>query len=413
MTLTLHDASTSVHIDRRFKDFDALVIGAGFAGSVVARELAERAHKTVAVIEQRPHVGGNAYDHLDATGVLVHDYGPHIFHTTQQRAYDYVRRFTPWLDYQHRVLANIHGIYTPVPFNLDSIELHFPPAKAQELIDRLIKIFGEGTKVPIIDLRAQDDPLLAELADFVYRKVFLIYTQKQWGVTPEEVDPTVTARVPILVGRDDRYFQDPWQGMPQNGYTALFESLLDHPRITVFTNLDANDILSFDSGTTINTHATTRFQQILVDGAPYGGTVIYSGPLDRLCNDRFGILPYRSLDFVFKSFDTKHVLPCGTVNYTVSEDYTRITEFTWLTAQDLDHTTIMEEYPQAYEALPGQIPYYAILNSDNIDHYNRYRDLFANLDQFHVIGRLVEYRYYNMDQIVLRALELADDLCTR
>jgi len=407
MTLLLHDVSTTPVKDLGLEKYDVIIVGAGFAGSVVARELAERADKTVALIEQRPHVAGNAFDHLDEAGVLIHQYGPHIFHTNEKRAYDYLSRFTPWLDYQHKVLADIHGTYTPVPFNLNSIELHFPHAQAQELIGKLLATFGENTKVPIIELRAQDDPLLAQLADFVYRNVFLYYTQKQWGVRPEEVDPTVTARVPVLVGRDDRYFQDRYQGMPLNGYTALFESMLDHERITVFTNLDANTALSFEPG------SDGKFEAVSIGGAPYTGTVVYSGPLDRLCKDCFGILPYRSLDFVFKTLGQKHYQPCGTVNYTVSEDYTRITEFTYLTGQDLDQTTIMEEYPRPYLAQPGQVPYYAILNDNNFAHYNRYLDLFADLRDFHVIGRLAEYRYYNMDQIVMRALELADGLCDR
>jgi UDP-galactopyranose mutase len=389
---TIHDLGT----------FDAIVVGAGFAGSVIARELAERADKTVALLEQRPHIGGNAYDHLDAAGVLVHAYGPHIFHTQFERVYCYLSRFTKWRDYQHRVLADIHGRHIPVPFNLNSIELSFAPQKAARMTETLIATFGEGRKVPIIELRVQDDPLLVELADYVYRNVFLRYTQKQWGLTPEEVDPSVTARVPVLVGRDDRYFQDAWQGMPLDGYTSLFESLLDHPRITVFTNLDANTVLTF---------AGEPFNEVLLQGRPYQGSVVYTGPLDRLCGNRYGILPYRSLDFVYKTLPQKQVLPCGTVNYTVSEDYTRITEFTWLTGQELDVTTIMEEYPRAYQALPGQIPYYAIINERNDAHYQRYRSLFAQLEDFHVLGRLAEYRYFNMDQIVIRALELADELC--
>lgn len=391
---------------------DVLVVGAGFAGSVVARELAQRSNKTVLVLEKRPHIGGNTYDHLDASGVLVHDYGPHIFHTESQRVFEYLSRFTEWRDYQHQVVANIHGRYIPVPFNLNSIELSFEQYKAQQMVEKLIDTYGEGSKVPIIELRNQADPLLTQLADYVYENVFLGYTKKQWGLTPEEVDPSVTARVPVLVARDNRYFQDTWQGMPLNGYTALFESLLDHENITVCTDLDACQILTFDTG---NQNAQSGedepFTAILFNDRPFEGEVIYTGPLDELCNNRFGLLPYRSLDFIFKTLPVKHVLPCGTVNYTVSEDYTRITEFTWLTGQELDVTTIMEEYPCSFEALAGQTPYYAIINDENHSHYQRYLALFSGLANFHVVGRLAEYRYYNMDHIVKRALELADELC--
>ncbi|MDR2492975.1 MAG: UDP-galactopyranose mutase [Coriobacteriales bacterium] len=404
--LSITDARSSDLPD--FSLFDCIVVGAGFAGSVIARELAERSGKRVAVIEQRGHIGGNAYDELDENGVLVHRYGPHIFHTGSQRVYEYLSRYTEWYDYAHEVLADIHGAYTPVPFNLNSIEQHFDGHKAAALIDRLVERFGMNTKVPIIELRAQKDPLLSELADFVYQNVFLYYTQKQWGLAPEEVDPTVTARVPVLVGRDNRYFQDAYQGMPRAGYTPLFERLLDYPGIEVFVNLDAAEVLEFvapDAG------SDTPFAQTRASGAAFVGEVVYTGPLDFLCKKRFGLLPYRSLEFVYEPHDCKHVLPCGTVNYTVSEDYTRITEYTWLTGQDISHTTLMKEYPLAFEDKPGQVPYYAILDDKNRQHYERYLGLFASLPNFHALGRLAEYRYFNMDQIVERALELADSLC--
>ena len=396
--------------DIDFSDADAIVVGAGFAGSVVARELAERLGMRVAIIEQRPHIAGNAYDEYDKAGVLVHRYGPHIFHTNSKRAYDYLSRFTAWYDYSHEVMADIHGVYTPVPFNLNSIELHFDAEKAAALKEKLVETFGMDTKVPIIQLRESADPLLAELAEFIYHKVFLYYTQKQWGLAPDEVDPSVTARVPVLVGRDNRYFQDTYQGMPLNGYTRLFESMLDHPNIHVYTNLDARDVLDFVMP---GDAAATRFSQIHVNKKLYTGEIIYTGPLDLLCNKRFNMLPYRSLDFIYQTIEKKHVLPCGTVNYTVSEDFTRITEFTWLTGQELDCTTIMEEYPCAFEDLPGQVPYYAILNDENRTHYDRYEALFCRLGNFHALGRLAEYRYYNMDQIVDRALDLSDKICKK
>ena len=392
-----------------FGAYDAIVIGAGFAGSVMARELAERGGKKVLIIEQRDHVGGNAYDRLDDAGVLIHQYGPHIFHTNDQRAYEYLSRFTEWLDYQHEVLANLGteaepGPYIPVPFNKNSMEKVFEPEKAQRFIDKLIATFGDEKKVPIIELREKDDPELAEIADFVYSNVFLRYTQKQWGLTPEQVDPSVTARVPVFISRDNRYFQDKYQGMPLEGYTKLFENMLDFPGIDVLLGTDARDVLEFPS-------ADDAEPVVLVDGAPYGGIIIYTGAIDELFGNCFGRLPYRSLDFVYETHDAKHWQPCGTVNYTVSEDYTRITEFTYMTGQDLDKTTVMKEYSRAYEALPGQIPYYAIINADNQAHYNRYKDMADRMGNIYLIGRLAEYRYYNMDAIVSRALDLADELC--
>jgi len=383
---------------------DALVVGAGFAGAVMARELAERKNQKVLVLEQRAHVGGNAYDTLDKAGVLIHAYGPHIFHTNSQRAYEYLSRFTEWRDYQHEVLANIHGVYTPVPFNFNSIEQHYEPAKAAALIEQLEESFGLDTKVPIIELRKHSNPLLAELADFVYENVFLHYTLKQWGQKPEDIDPSVTARVPVYTGRDNRYFTDTWQGMPLQGYTPLFDKMLHHENITVVLDVDAREFLTFEASGQQN----SAFSQILLAGKPFAGNVIYTGPLDALANTAFGLLPYRSLDFAYKTLPQKHFQPVGTVNYTVSEDYTRITEFTWLTGQDLELTTIMEEYPLAFDGSPGQVPYYAIPGPENQTAYERYLALFNALPNFHALGRLAEYRYFNMDQIVERALELAD-----
>ncbi|MDR3315355.1 MAG: UDP-galactopyranose mutase [Coriobacteriales bacterium] len=390
---------------------DALIVGAGFAGAVLARELAERGGKKVVILEERPHIGGNAYDLFDETGVLIHQYGPHIYHTNSARVDAYLTRFTAWYPYEHKVLAFIDGATIPVPFNLNSIDASFSADKATRLKAALQGSFTEGQKVPIIDLRKQADPLLKELADYVYEKVFVYYTQKQWGLTPEEIDPAVTARVPVLIGRDNRYFQDSYQGMPRDGYTKLFENLLDHPNITVHLKVDARTVLAFqDSTGSAGEGDGEAFASIEVDGKPFDGILVFTGALDRLCNERFGMLPYRTLDFVYRHFEQKHVQPCGTVNYTVSEDYTRITEFSWLTGQDVERTTTAEEYSKAYEGLEGQIPYYAINNPENQAAYERYLGLFSALPNFHVLGRLAEYKYYNIDQIVLRALELADEL---
>ncbi|HBT95247.1 MAG TPA: UDP-galactopyranose mutase [Coriobacteriia bacterium] len=385
--------------------YDTIVVGAGFAGAVAARELAERKGSRVAVIERRPHIAGNTYDHLDKQGVLIHEYGPHIYHTVHERVHNYLSRFTEWRDYRHEVLAFIRGEYIPVPFNLNSIEMTYDAEKAAKLNDLLVSTFGIGTKVPIIDLRKQDEPLLKELAEYVYENVFLYYTQKQWDLTPEQIDPAVTARVPVLVDRDNRYFTDTFQGMPQDGYLSLFENLLDFPGIDVFVNLDARSLMSFEQS-----GDGESYQAILINGRRFEGTVIYTGALDDLTGEAFGLLPYRSIDFEYDYYDTKRVQPCGTVNFTVSEDYTRTTEYTWLTGQDIEVTTVAREYSSAFTDPATQTPYYPIFSGENQAYYDRYRDLFKDLPNFHPLGRLAEYRYYNMDQIVLRALELIDEL---
>lgn len=379
--------------------FDCLVIGAGYAGSVAAREMAERGGRRVLVLERRGHVGGNAYDCLDEHGILIHKYGPHIFHTSERRVFDYLSRFTGWRDYQHRVVANVHGRFLPVPFNLASLHMAFPKEKAARLEDKLLSAYSANARVTILSLRENTDPELREVADYVYENVFVHYTMKQWGQTPEEIDPATTARVPILLSRDDRYFQDPYQGMPLEGYTPLFQRMLDHLRITVELGVDARERMALEDGV------------IRLDGEPFAGPVIYTGEVDELFSFRFGHLPYRTLDFDFETLEVDRFQPTATVNYTVSEDYTRITEYKQLTGQVVPRrTTIMKEYSRAYTGSPGEIPYYAVISPENNALYGRYRDLAGGFSNLHLLGRLAEYKYYNMDAIALRALTLCDGI---
>lgn len=378
--------------------FDCLVIGAGYAGSVAAREMAERGGRRVLVLERRGHVGGNAYDCLDEHGILIHKYGPHIFHTSERRVFDYLSRFTGWRDYQHRVVANVHGRFLPVPFNLASLHMAFPKEKAARLEDKLLSAYSANARVTILSLRENTDPELREVADYVYENVFVHYTMKQWGQTPEEIDPATTARVPVLLSRDDRYFQDPYQGMPLEGYTPLFQRMLDHLRITVELGVDAVNGWRWRTASSAWTASLCR-------------PVIYTGEVDELFSFRFGHLPYRTLDFDFETLEVDRFQPTATVNYTVSEDYTRITEYKQLTGQVVPgRTTIMKEYSRAYTGSPGEIPYYAVISPENNALYGRYRDLAGGFSNLHLLGRLAEYKYYNMDAIALRALTLCDGI---
>ena len=383
--------------------FDVLAVGAGYAGAVAARALADQG-KRVLVLERRDHIGGNAYDRPDQAGVLIHQYGPHIFHTNDKQVFDWLSRFTRWRDYQHRVVANIPDgrggrITYPVPFNLISLETAFGPEEGRRLGDKLTAAYGAEKKVTILELRQNQDPSIAALADYVYEHVFVHYTMKQWGQRPEDIDPNTTARVPVFLSRDDRYFQDTYQGMPLEGYTPMFERMLDHPSITVELGTDALGRLDL-SGNTLK-----------VDGAPFDGQVIYTGQADELFGFRFGPLPYRTLDFAFETLEQDDFQGYGTVNYTVDEDFTRITEFKHLTGQAAPGvTTIVKEYSKAYTGERGEIPYYAIINPENNALYAKYRaeaDRFSNL---HLLGRLAEYKYYNMDAIAGKALELAEKL---
>ena len=383
--------------------FDCLVIGAGMAGAICARELAERGGKKVLVLERRDHVGGNAYDCFDEAGVLIHRYGPHIFHTNDRRVFEYLSRFTAWRNYEHQVVANIpvgEGRQEmPVPFNLISMRTAFGKEKADSLAKKLIGEYGAEKKVTILELRKNPDPEIAALADYVYEHVFVHYTMKQWGQRPEEIDPNTTARVPVFLSEDCRYFQDVHQGMPAEGYTPMFERMLDHPDITVALGADAGDRLTLADGT------------VLLDGTPFTGTVIYTGAVDELFGCRYGRLPYRTLNFRFETHPVDFWQSHGTVNYTVDQGYTRITEFKYLTGQELPGvTTIMKEYSAAYTGGEGEVPYYAIINEANNALYARYKAEADRYPRFHLLGRLAEYKYYNMDAIAARALALCDDL---
>lgn len=380
------------------KRYDALVIGAGFAGAVCARELAERGGKQVLVLERRDHIGGNAYDCLDKAGILIHQYGPHIFHTNNRRVFEYLSRFTQWLDYQHRVVANVFGQLMPVPFNLRSLEVAFGD-RAPELEQKLISAYGPERKVTILELRENPDPELREVADYVYEHVFVHYTMKQWGQTPEEIDPATTARVPVFLSRDDRYFQDQWQGMPKDGYTHIFQEMLDHPNIQVVTGVDARTRLDLSG------------DAIMLDGERFDGPVVYTGAVDELFAFRFGRLPYRGLKFQFETYDREFFQTHGTVNYTVDRPYTRITEFKHMTGQVKKNcTTTVKEFSYAYTGAEGETPYYAIINPENNALYQQYRELAGQYGNLYLLGRLAEYKYYNMDAIVAQALELADKL---
>ena len=379
---------------------DVIVAGAGFSGLVAARIFAENGRR-VLVLEKRTHLGGNAFDEKDTeTGLTVHRYGPHIFHTNNREVFEFLSRFTDWNGYEHKVLANVHKTLLPVPFNLDSLRLAFPEKDAQALERKLLLRYGENTSVSILDLLKTDESDLRALGDYIYRSIFETYTVKQWGKKPEDIDPATTARVPIRLSHDDRYFTDRYQGLPTDGYTALLTRMATHENIRVLTQTDALDVIRLSEAD----------KKLYIGETPFEGIFVYTGVPDVLLDCRFGALPYRSLDFAFETHDVPYFQPCGTVNYTVDMPYTRITEFKHMTLEHAPRTVILKEYSKACDFARGDIPYYPIASPESAAVYAQYAVSLAAYKNLVLVGRLAEYRYYNMDAAAARAMAAAKEL---
>ncbi|AIE61460.1 UDP-galactopyranose mutase [Bacillus methanolicus] len=375
--------------------FNYIIVGAGFVGSVLAERIATQLNKKVIIIEKRNHIGGNAYDYYNKEGILVHKYGPHIFHTRSKEVWDYLSQFTEWLIYQHHVLGLIDGKKVPIPFNLNTLYEVFPNSLAKKLEEKLIKHFGFNVKIPILKLREVNDDDLQFLANYIYEKIFLNYTIKQWGVKPEDLDPTVTGRVPVYISRDNRYFQDQFQGMPKYGYTKMFENMLDHSYIKILLNTDYKEVIDMN----LETGEIKLFDQ------KFEGKLIYTGPIDYFFNYKHGNLPYRSLNFKFETIDMEQFQEVGTVNYPNNYSFTRITEFKHLTGQKTNKTTIVKEFSQEYDPNKNE-PYYPIKNEENLILFKLYKKEADKLDNVIFAGRLAEYQYYDMDAVVAKALKI-------
>ena len=384
--------------------YDTIIVGAGFAGTVLAERLASQLDQRVLIIEKRRHIGGNCYDYYDEQGILVHQYGPHLFHTSNPDVFSYLGQFTEWLNYHHQVLAVIDGQQVPVPFNLNTTKQLMPDSLSASLEKKLIDRYGYDVKVPILELREIDDPDLKYLADYIYNKMFVNYTAKQWNCKPEEIAAEVTARVPVFISKDNRYFQDSYQAIPKFGYTRLFDKLLAHPNISLMLNTDYKDLLQVDFNS----------KQCRLFGQPFEGEVIYTGLIDELFGYQFGELPYRSLRFQFENHRQTYYQAATTVNYPNDYDYTRITEFKRISQQQSDTTTIVKEFPQDYarQDPEREVPYYPVFTDENQKKYDQYLAYSQAFKQILLVGRLAEYRYYDMDDIVARALEVFQRLQT-
>lgn len=355
--------------------FDYLIVGAGFAGSVLAERLASQENKKVLLIDKRNHIGGNAYDHYNEEGILVHKYGPHIFHTNSKAVFDHLSQFTKWRPYEHRVLASVDGQLVPIPINLDTLNKLYGLNLTSFEVDNFFNSKAEDID-PIL---TSEDVVVSKVGRELYEKFFRNYTRKQWGMDPSELDKTVTSRVPVRNNRDDRYFSDIYQAMPLHGYTAMFEKMLDHPNIKIMLNTDYHEI---------------------IDIIPFRD-MIYSGPVDEYFDFKYGKLPYRSLEFKHETHHKQQHQPVAVVNYPNEHPYTRVTEFKHLTGQQHHNTALVYEYPKA----DGD-PYYPVPRPENAEIYNKYKKLADETPGVHFVGRLATYRYYNMDQVVAQALTL-------
>jgi UDP-galactopyranose mutase len=353
--------------------FDYLIVGAGFAGSVIAERLASQSGKKVLICDRRNHIGGNAYDHYNDAGILVHRYGPHIFHTNSRDVFDYLSNFTPWRPYEHRVLASVDGLLLPIPINLDTINKLYGLKLTSFQVEEFFASVAEQKDY----IRTSEDVVVSKVGRELYEKFFRNYTRKQWGMDPSELDKSVTARVPTRTNRDDRYFTDTYQAMPLHGFTRMFENMLTHPNIKVMLNVDYREI-----------------QKVI----PYR-EIVYTGPVDEFFDYRFGKLPYRSLEFKHETHDKPLFQSAPVINYPNEHAYTRVTEFKYLTGQEHLKTSVVYELPQA----EGD-PYYPVPRPENAEIYKKYKAIADATPNVHFVGRLATYKYYNMDQVVAQAL---------
>src|SRR5574344_932690 len=372
------------------KEYDAIVIGAGFAGAVISRVIAEEKNKKVLLIDKRDHIGGNMYEMYDTNGVRIHLYGPHIFHTNNEKVFEYLKRFSDFYKYEHKVIGKIDGNLVSIPFNYTSLDILFEKEKAELIKQTLKKEFPNELKVSILDLINSDNKIVKEFGNYVYEKVFANYTAKQWGIPVSQIDSSVINRVPVVLGYDDRYFNDSIQYMPKDGFTTLFENMLNNENIDIKLNTNVKDILKLDFNTNKVKYMENEFK----------GDIFFSGAIDELLDFKYGRLPYRSLNLVFEQYKMDNYQTNSVVNYPNDEKFTRITEFKYLTNQVLKgETTILKEYPQKFDANDKKCkdPYYSIKNDENLALYAKYENDIEKFKNIHLCGRLAEYKYYNMN----------------
>ncbi len=381
--------------------YDYIVVGAGFCGSVIARKIAEELGKKVLVLEKRKHIAGNMYDEFDEYGILVQRYGPHTFVTNQKELAEFVKKYGEWRDYDVTARVEIDGNLMPIPFNFRSIELFYGKEKSAVLIDKLKKAFPGQARIPVYMLTDNTDPAIQEYGKLLFEKDYIPYTSKQWGIPPEKIGASVIARVQIALSYDEKYMQQTYQMMPEDGFTKIFHNILNHKNINVQTGTDALDMITADGAE----------HRVLYNGHEI--PVIYTGPIDELFGLKYGRLPYRSLDIVFQTKDMDYFQSVAFIAYPQANGYTRSCEYKYLTGQKVNgKTTLSIEYPLQYDpnALKGNIPYYPVINDENRKKYQQYKNLADKFQNLYVCGRLGDYKYYNMDAAIERALEVFNQI---
>lgn len=377
--------------------FDALVVGCGLTGSVIARHLAEQG-KQVEIWERRDHIGGNMYDYIDSHGFLVQQYGPHTFHTKKKELYDYMCQFEQWQDYRLTCGAIWDNTYTPTPFNFTTIDTFYPADKAQRLKEKLAQAFPGRETATVVEVLEHSDPEIRSYAEFLFQNDYAPYTAKQWGVSPSEIAPSVLKRVPLRFSYAEGYFDDPFQVMPIHSFTSFFENLLRHPNIHIKLGVDALE------------HLIVRDNQILVDGEPITIPIIYTGTLDELFACVYGALPYRSLRFDWKYTEANSLQPAPVVAYPQEKGYTRITEYKKLPVQENPGSSYAVEYSLPYREGEKMEPYYPVLTEKSQLQYTKYAELARQISNLIPCGRLADFKYYNMDQALEQALKVCNAL---
>lgn len=378
-------------------NYDVVVVGCGLSGATVARFVAERLNKKVLVMERRNHVGGNMYDYINEHGILVHKYGPHTFHTKKKNLYEFMCKYSEWENYALTCGAVIDGKYTPTPFNFQTIDDFYDAEQAEKIKAAIANTYGDRDFVTVLEMLHADDPLIKGYAEFLFEKDYSLYTAKQWGVSPSEIDPSILRRVPIRLNYDIGYFDDEYQVMPKVSYADFFDNILKHPNIDVMLNVNSLEYIHLDENE----------GEILAENNPFKGLVVYTGAIDELLEYRYGQLPYRSLRFDWKTDNVKSFQDAPVVAYPQAPDFTRITEYTKLPVQDVGNkTTYAIEYSIPYKSGIKGEPYYPVLTEQSKEKYNLYVQATKKYDNLILCGRLADFKYYNMDEALERALEI-------